>query len=157
MPADPGHEEQAEREVPCGSQEEGSSDMDQTEQQAPGGTPEEGPDTSRDSDDGASDPVSSSSSTTTTSSSSSSSSVVEESSAEVREEGAPAPSSSTPETPTEGATEGAGLNTGTSDEPMDQDLSVVPTKCTSSIENIEIRSVTLAAAEGHLSKSVAES
>ncbi|XP_056461997.1 serine/threonine-protein phosphatase 4 regulatory subunit 2-B [Gadus chalcogrammus] len=122
MPADPGHEEQAEREVPCGSQEEGSSDMDQTEQQAPAGTPEEGPDTSRDSDDGASDPVSSSSSsTTTTSSSSSSSSVVEESSAEVREEGAPAPSSSTPETPTEGAAEGASLNTGTSDEPMDQD------------------------------------
>jgi cleavage and polyadenylation specificity factor subunit 2 len=49
----------------------------------------------------------------------------------------------------------AGLSNG--DEPMDQDLSVVPTKCTSSIENIEIRSVTLAAAEGHLSKSVAES
>lgn len=27
------------------------------------------------------------------------------------------------------------------DEPMDQDLSVVPTKCISSVENLEIRSV----------------
>ena len=27
------------------------------------------------------------------------------------------------------------------DEPMDQDLSVVPTKCISSIENLEIRSM----------------
>ncbi|CAL8339931.1 unnamed protein product [Lota lota] len=114
-------EDNAEREVPCGSQEEGN-DMDQTEQQAPAGNQEEGPDTSRDSDDGASDPVSSSSGgSSTTSSSSSSSSVVEESTAEVREEGAPAPSSSTPEPPTEGATEGASLNTGTSDEPMEQD------------------------------------
>lgn len=31
----------------------------------------------------------------------------------------------------------SGLTNG--DEPMDQDLSVVPTKCVSSIENLEIR------------------
>lgn len=35
----------------------------------------------------------------------------------------------------------SGLTNG--DEPMDQDLSVVPTKCISSIENLEIRSVIL--------------
>ncbi len=35
----------------------------------------------------------------------------------------------------------AGLTNG--DEPMDQDLSVVPTKCISSVENLEIRSVIL--------------
>lgn len=35
----------------------------------------------------------------------------------------------------------SGLTNG--DEPMDQDLSVVPTKCISSIENLEIRSVML--------------
>ncbi|KAG7261046.1 hypothetical protein CRUP_025185 [Coryphaenoides rupestris] len=67
---------------------------------------------------------SSSNGSTTSSSSSSSSSVAEEAAAatEVREEGAAAPSSSTPEPPTEGATEGdASLNTGNSDEPMDQD------------------------------------
>lgn len=33
----------------------------------------------------------------------------------------------------------SGLTNG--DEPMDQDLSVVPTKCISSVENLEIRSV----------------
>lgn len=33
----------------------------------------------------------------------------------------------------------SGLTNG--DEPMDQDLSVVPTKCTSSVENLEIKSV----------------
>uniref|UniRef100_A0A8C4II94 Protein phosphatase 4, regulatory subunit 2b n=1 Tax=Dicentrarchus labrax TaxID=13489 RepID=A0A8C4II94_DICLA len=70
--------EQAEREVPCGSQEEGS-DMDQTEQQAPA--------------------VSSSSS----------------------KDVALAPSSSTTEPPTEGAMESATLNTGTTEEPMEQD------------------------------------
>ncbi|KAJ3603019.1 hypothetical protein NHX12_030763 [Muraenolepis orangiensis] len=114
MPADPGPEEQAEREVACGSQEEGS-DMDQTEQPAP--ALEEGPDSSRDGDAG--DPVSSSSNGGGTTSSSSS--AAEESATEVREEGPAAPSSSTPEPPTEGATEAASLNTGTSDEPMDQD------------------------------------
>lgn len=35
----------------------------------------------------------------------------------------------------------SGLTNG--DEPMDQDLSVVPTKCISSVENLEIRSVVL--------------
>lgn len=35
----------------------------------------------------------------------------------------------------------SGLTNG--DEPMDQDLSVLPTKCISSIENLEIRSVIL--------------
>lgn len=35
----------------------------------------------------------------------------------------------------------SGLTNG--DEPMDQDLSVVPTKCISSVENLEIRSVIL--------------
>lgn len=33
----------------------------------------------------------------------------------------------------------SGLTNG--DEPMDQDLSVVPTKCISTMENLEIRSV----------------
>lgn len=33
----------------------------------------------------------------------------------------------------------SGLTNG--DEPMDQDLSVVPTKCISSVENLEIKSV----------------
>ncbi|XP_070758932.1 serine/threonine-protein phosphatase 4 regulatory subunit 2-B [Enoplosus armatus] len=91
--------EQAEREVPCGSQEEGS-DMDQTEQQAPAGVLES-PETSRDSEESNSDPVSSSSS------SSSSSTLT--------------PSSSTTEPPTEGAMESAILNTGTTEEPMEQD------------------------------------
>lgn len=35
----------------------------------------------------------------------------------------------------------SGLTNG--DEPMDQDLSVLPTKCISSVENLEIRSVVL--------------
>ncbi|XP_071376225.1 serine/threonine-protein phosphatase 4 regulatory subunit 2-B isoform X2 [Centroberyx affinis] len=98
--AGPGQEaEHAEREVPCGSQEEGS-DMDQTEQQAPTGVLES-PETSRDSEESNSDPVSSSSSSSSSST--------------------PAPSSSTTEPPTEGAVESASLNTGTSEEPMEQD------------------------------------
>ncbi len=106
--------EQAEREVPCGSQEEGS-DMDQTEQQAPAGVLES-PETSRDSEESNSDPVSSSSS-----SSSGSSCSIEESAEAAREDIALAPSSSTTEPPTEGAMESATLNTGTTEEPMEQD------------------------------------
>uniref|UniRef100_A0A671XH22 Protein phosphatase 4, regulatory subunit 2b n=1 Tax=Sparus aurata TaxID=8175 RepID=A0A671XH22_SPAAU len=75
--------EQDEREVPCGSQEEGS-DMDQTEQQAPAG-------------------------------------VLEISSSSTREDIALTPSSSTTEAPTEGAMDSATLNTGTTEEPMEQD------------------------------------
>lgn len=107
--------EQAEREVPCGSQEEGS-DMDQTEQQAPADILES-PETSRESEESNSDPVSSSSS-------SSSSCSIEESAEAAREDIALAPSSSTTEPPTEGAMESAILNTGTTEtteEPMEQD------------------------------------
>ncbi|KAI3370446.1 hypothetical protein L3Q82_025213 [Scortum barcoo] len=104
--------EQAEREVPCGSQEEGS-DMDQTEQQAPAGVLES-PETSRDSEESNSDPVSSSSS-------SGSSCSIEESVEAGREDVALAPSSSTTEPPTESAMESATLNTGTTEEPMEQD------------------------------------
>ncbi|XP_037303688.2 serine/threonine-protein phosphatase 4 regulatory subunit 2-B [Pungitius pungitius] len=115
--------EQAEREVPCGSQEEGS-DMDQTEQQAPAGVLES-PETSRDSEESNSDPVSSSSSssssTSSSSSSGSSSCSIEESAEATREDVALAPSSSTSEPPTEGAMESATLNTGTTEEPMEQD------------------------------------
>nr|CBN80968.1 Serine/threonine-protein phosphatase 4 regulatory subunit 2-B [Dicentrarchus labrax] len=109
--------EQAEREVPCGSQEEGS-DMDQTEQQAPAGVLES-PETSRDSEESNSDPVSSSSSSSSSSSGSSCS--IEESAEAGREDVALAPSSSTTEPPTEGAMESATLNTGTTEEPMEQD------------------------------------
>lgn len=105
--------EQAEREVPCGSQDEGS-DMDQTEQQAPAGVLES-PETSRDSEESNSDPVSSSSS------SSGSSCSIEDSNEAAREDVALAPSSSTTEPPTEGAMESAILNTGTTEEPMEQD------------------------------------
>ncbi|XP_071350568.1 serine/threonine-protein phosphatase 4 regulatory subunit 2-B [Trachinotus anak] len=105
--------EQAEREVPCGSQEEGS-DMDQTEQQAPAGVLES-PETSRDSEESNSDPVSSSSS------SSGSSCSIEDSAEVAREDVALAPSSSTTEPPTEGAMESAILNTGATEEPMEQD------------------------------------
>uniref|UniRef100_A0A8C7QJ10 Protein phosphatase 4, regulatory subunit 2b n=2 Tax=Oncorhynchus mykiss TaxID=8022 RepID=A0A8C7QJ10_ONCMY len=94
--AGPGEDEQAEREVPCGSQEE-CNDMDQSEQQAPAGVLES-PE-ARESDEG-SDPVSSSS---------------------TREERASAPSSSTSEPPAEGAMESGSLDTGTSEEPMEQD------------------------------------
>lgn len=115
--------EQAEREVPCGSQEEGS-DMDQTEQQAPAGVLQS-PETSRDSEESNSDPVSSSSSSTSSgggsSSSGSSSCSIEESAEATREDVALAPSSSTSEPPTEGAMESATLNTGTTEEPMEQD------------------------------------
>ncbi|KAM8757750.1 serine/threonine-protein phosphatase 4 regulatory subunit 2-B isoform 2-T2 [Acanthopagrus schlegelii] len=107
--------EQDEREVPCGSQEEGS-DMDQTEQQAPAGVLES-PETSRDSEESNSDPVSSSSS----SSSSGSSCSIEESSEAAREDVALTPSSSTTEAPTEGAMDSTTLNTGTTEEPMEQD------------------------------------
>lgn len=105
--------EQDEREVPCGSQEEGS-DMDQTEQQAPAGVLES-PETSRDSEESNSDPVSSSSS------SSGSSCSIEESAEAAREDIALTPSSSTTEAPTEGAMDSATLNTGTTEEPMEQD------------------------------------
>ncbi|XP_062251052.1 serine/threonine-protein phosphatase 4 regulatory subunit 2-B [Platichthys flesus] len=104
---------QAEREVPCGSQDE-ASDMDQTEQQAPAGVLES-PETSRDSEESNSDPVSSSSS------SSGSSCSIEDSAEATREDVALAPSSSTTEPPTEGAMESAILNTGTTEEPMEQD------------------------------------
>ncbi|XP_034725962.1 serine/threonine-protein phosphatase 4 regulatory subunit 2-B [Etheostoma cragini] len=105
--------EQAEREVPCGSQEEGS-DMDQSEQQAPAGVLES-PETSRDSEESNSDPVSSSSS------SSGSSCSIEESAEAAREDVALAPSSSTTEPPTEGDMESAILNTASTEEPMEQD------------------------------------
>lgn len=87
--------------------------MDQSEQQAPAGVLES-PDASRDSDDG-SEPVSSSSS------SSNSSSSEETSATAAREETAPTPSSSTGEPLTEGAMESGSADTGTSDEPMEQD------------------------------------
>ena len=97
-----GPEGLSEREVPCGSQEE-ASDMDQSEQQAPAGVLES-PEASSEN----SDPVSSSGS----------SSHFEETASE---EAVPSPSSSTPETPTEGAMESGNVDTGTSDEPMEQD------------------------------------
>ncbi|KAM7402592.1 hypothetical protein PAMP_017816 [Pampus punctatissimus] len=110
--AGPGQEaEQDEREVACGSQDEGS-DMDQTEQQA-SACVVESPETSRDSEESNSDPVSSSSS--------SSSCSIEESAEVAREDVALAPSSSTTEPPTEGAMDSAILNTGTTEEPMEQD------------------------------------
>lgn len=101
--------EQAEREVPCGSEEEGS-DMDQTEQQAPTGVLES-PETSRDSEECNSDPVSSSSSSCS----------LEERAEVAREDVALTPSSSTTEPPTEGDMGSAILNTGTTEEPMEQD------------------------------------
>ncbi|XP_014880824.1 serine/threonine-protein phosphatase 4 regulatory subunit 2-B-like, partial [Poecilia latipinna] len=91
-----------EREVPCTSEEE-SSDMDQTDQQAPTSV-QENQESSRDGEESSSDPVSSSSST-------------EEGAVATREETAVAPSFSTTEPPTEGAT----LNTETIEEPMEQD------------------------------------
>ncbi|XP_075871820.1 serine/threonine-protein phosphatase 4 regulatory subunit 2-B [Nelusetta ayraudi] len=106
-----------EREVPCGSQEEGA-DMDQTEQQAPAGVLES-PETSRDSEESGSDPVSSSSSSSSSSSGSSCS--IEESGEAARDDVALAPSSSTTEPPAEGAAESAALNTGSGEEPMEQD------------------------------------
>lgn len=96
MSASSAEEERAEREVPCGSEEE-ASDMDQTEQQAPAGEPAP----HRDAGEGSSDPVSSSS--------------------EEAAEAATAPSSSTPEPPTEGATSSSISDTGTTEEPMEQD------------------------------------
>lgn len=108
--AGPGHApEPTETEAPCGSQED-SGDMDQTEQQAPAGALES-PETSRDSEESNSDPVSSSSSSCS----------IDESADAAREDVALAPSSSTTEPPTEGAMESATLNTGTTEEPMEQD------------------------------------
>uniref|UniRef100_UPI0037E9C7D4 serine/threonine-protein phosphatase 4 regulatory subunit 2-B isoform X2 n=1 Tax=Semicossyphus pulcher TaxID=241346 RepID=UPI0037E9C7D4 len=103
--------EQAEREVPCGSQEDGS-DMDQTEQQAPASILDS-PDISRDNEM-SSDPVSSSSSR-------SGSSCIIESAETAREDVAHAPSSSTTEPPTDGAIGSASSNIGTTEEPMEQD------------------------------------
>ncbi|CAI5688915.1 serine/threonine-protein phosphatase 4 regulatory subunit 2-B isoform X1 [Oreochromis niloticus] len=113
--ADSGQEaEQAEREVPCGSEDEGS-DMDQTEQQAPTGDLES-PETSRDSEESNSDPVISSSS-----SSSDSSCSIEERAEAASEDVGLTPSSSTTEPPTEGDMGSAILNTGNTEEPMEQD------------------------------------
>ncbi|XP_047204617.1 serine/threonine-protein phosphatase 4 regulatory subunit 2-B [Girardinichthys multiradiatus] len=100
--------EQAEREVPCGSEEEGT-DMDQTDQQAPASV-QESPETSRDGEESSSDPVSSSSSK-------GSSCSTEEGAEAAREDVAVTPSSSTTEPPIEGATS----NTETTEEPMEQD------------------------------------
>ncbi|XP_072307995.1 serine/threonine-protein phosphatase 4 regulatory subunit 2-B [Eucyclogobius newberryi] len=111
--AGPGQDaEAAEREVPCGSQDE-ASDMDQTEQQAPAGVLES-PESSRDSEEGSSDPVSSSSS-------SASSCSIEESTDTTREDVTLAPSSSTSDAPTDTAMESTTSNTGTTEEPMEQD------------------------------------
>ncbi|XP_038141169.1 serine/threonine-protein phosphatase 4 regulatory subunit 2-B [Cyprinodon tularosa] len=98
---------QAEREVPCGSEEEGT-DMDQMDQQAPASI-QESPETSRHGEDSSSDPVSSSSNGSSCS--------TEEGAEAAREDVAVAPSSSTTEPPTEGATS----NTETTEEPMEQD------------------------------------
>ncbi|XP_029948380.1 serine/threonine-protein phosphatase 4 regulatory subunit 2-B [Salarias fasciatus] len=106
--------EPAEREVPCGSEDEGS-DMDQTEQQAPAGVLES-PETSRDSEESGGDPVSSSSSSGGGGGGGGGCSTEES-----REDVALAPSSSTSEAPAEGATGSAMSNTGTSEEPMEQD------------------------------------
>ncbi|XP_027878711.1 serine/threonine-protein phosphatase 4 regulatory subunit 2-B [Xiphophorus couchianus] len=95
----------AEREVPCASEEEGS-DMDQTDQQAPTSV-QENQESSRDGEERSSDPVISSSSSSST----------EEGAEAAQEEAAVAPSFSTTEPPTEGAT----LNTETTEEPMEQD------------------------------------
>ncbi|CAL1608889.1 unnamed protein product [Knipowitschia caucasica] len=105
--------EAAEREVPCGSQDE-ASDMDQTEQQAPAG-PLESPESSRDSEEGSSDPVSSSSS------SSASSCSIEESTETTREDITLTPSSSTSDVPTDTAMESTTSNPGATEEPMEQD------------------------------------
>ncbi|XP_033822182.1 serine/threonine-protein phosphatase 4 regulatory subunit 2-B [Periophthalmus magnuspinnatus] len=113
--ASPGQDaEAAEREVPCGSQDE-ASDMDQTEQQAPAGVLES-PESSHDSEEGSSDPVSSSSS-----SSSASSCSIEESTEAAREDVTLTPSSSTSDAPTDTAMESTTSNTGTTEEPMEQD------------------------------------
>ncbi|KAM7005648.1 serine/threonine-protein phosphatase 4 regulatory subunit 2-B [Tautogolabrus adspersus] len=97
--------QQAEREVPCGAQED-SSDMDQTEQQAPADVLES-PVICRDNESN-SDPVSSSSF------------IIEESAEAAREDVAHSPSSTTTE-PSSSAMESASSNTGTSEEPMEQD------------------------------------
>ncbi|XP_034551856.1 serine/threonine-protein phosphatase 4 regulatory subunit 2-B [Notolabrus celidotus] len=100
--------EQAEREVPSGSEEDGS-DMDHSDQQAPAGVLLS-PDTSRDSDNSSSDPVSSSSC-----------SMEESAEEESREDDGHSPSSSTTEPP-EGAMESPRLNSATSEEePIEQD------------------------------------
>lgn len=99
--------------MPCGSEDEGS-DMDQTEQQAPIGDLES-PETSRDSEESNSHPVISSSS------SSNSSCSIEERAEAASEDVALTPSSSTSEPPTEGDMGSAILNTGNTEEPMEQD------------------------------------
>ncbi|PWA23382.1 hypothetical protein CCH79_00016463, partial [Gambusia affinis] len=91
----------AEREVPSASEEEGS-DMDQTDQQAPTSV-QENQESSRDGEESSSDPVVSSS--------------TEEGAEAAQEEAAVTSSFSTTEPPTEGAT----LNTETTEEPMEQD------------------------------------
>lgn len=103
--------EPAEREVPCGSQDE-ASDMDQSEQQAPAGVLES-PETSQDSEESCSDPVSSSSSSASNCS-------IEESTETTREDVTLSPSSSTTDTTTDSTMESS-TNTGTTDEPMEQD------------------------------------
>ncbi|XP_037534601.1 serine/threonine-protein phosphatase 4 regulatory subunit 2-B [Nematolebias whitei] len=107
-----GPEEQAQRQVLCGSDEEGS-DMDQTDQQEPAGVLER-PETSRDSEESSSDPVSSSSS-------GGSSCSIEEGVEAPKEDSTVSPSSSTTEPPTEGAIGSAISHTGTTEEPMEQD------------------------------------
>lgn len=89
--------------------------MDQTEQQAPTGDLES-PETSRDSEESNSDPVISSSS-----SSSDSSCSIEERAEAASEDVGLTPSSSTTEPPTEGDMGSAILNTGNTEEPMEQD------------------------------------
>ncbi|KAM6928308.1 serine/threonine-protein phosphatase 4 regulatory subunit 2-B [Xenentodon cancila] len=111
--------ELAEREVPCGSEEEGT-DMDQTEQQAPAGVLQS-PETSRDSEESNGDPVSSSSGGGDSDSANGSSCSKEEGTEVTREDVTVAPSSSTTEPPTEGAVGSAISNTGTTEEPMEQD------------------------------------
>nr|XP_057927885.1 serine/threonine-protein phosphatase 4 regulatory subunit 2-B isoform X2 [Doryrhamphus excisus] len=106
--------EKTEREVACGSFHEGN-DMDQAEQQAPACTAKS-PETSGDSEESNSDPVSSSSS-----SSNSSSCSIDESVDVAREDVAATPSSSTNETPTESAMESAIIDMETAEEPMEQD------------------------------------
>lgn len=87
--------------------------MDQTEQQEPAGVLER-PETSRDSEESSSDPVSSSSSGGNSCS-------IEEGVEAPREDSALSPSSSTTEPPTEGAMGSAISHTGTTEEPMEQD------------------------------------
>ncbi|XP_077386670.1 serine/threonine-protein phosphatase 4 regulatory subunit 2-B [Festucalex cinctus] len=112
-------DEQAERELPSRSQHV-VSDMDQTEQPESAGVAIS-PETSADSEESHSDPVSSSCSSSSSSSSNSSSCSIDESVEVAGEDVSPTPSSSTNEAPTEGAMESASVDMGTPDEPMEQD------------------------------------